>query len=100
MFKEFLDRVLAYQQTEAYQKAMRKRQVWVEPKFAELKQWHQGRKFRLRGLFNVNIEALLKAAGQNIKQLLKAKLHQNGPKPPANAAVIRLFSPDTLNWSA
>ncbi|MBZ0292378.1 MAG: transposase [Anaerolineae bacterium] len=71
---------------------MRKRQVWVEPKFAEVKQWHQGEKFRLRGLFKVNIEALLKAPGQNIKQLLKAKTHQNGPKPPASIAVIQLSS--------
>ena len=89
MFKEFLDRVLAYQQTEAYQKAMRKRQVWVEPKFAELKRWHQGRRFRLRGLFKVNIEALLRAAGQNIKQLLKAKTRQNRPYSPTGAAMPR-----------
>lgn len=89
MFKALLDRVLAYQETEAYKKAMRKRQVWVEPKFAEVKQWHQGEKFRLRGLFKVNIEALLKAAGQNIKQLLKAKTHQNEPKSPASIAVIQ-----------
>jgi IS5 family transposase len=92
MFKNFLDRVKAYQETEAYQKAMRKRQVWVEPKFAEVKQWHQGEKFRLRGLFKVNIEALLRAAGQNIKQLLKPKTQKNRPKPTANAAMIRLFS--------
>ena len=32
----------------AYHKAMRKRQVWVEPLFAEGKQWHQMRRFRLR----------------------------------------------------
>jgi hypothetical protein len=89
MFKALLDRVLAYQETEAYKKAMRKRQVWVEPKFAAVTQWHQGEKFRLRGLFKVNIEALLKAAGQNIKQLLKAKSRQNRPKPPASIAVIQ-----------
>lgn len=89
MFKDVLDRVQAYQQTAAYQKAMRKRQVWIEPKFAELKMWHQGRRFRLRGLFKVNIEALLKAAGQNIKQLLKTKTWQNRPNPPASAAISR-----------
>lgn len=80
MFKPVLDRVQAYTQTAAYQKAMRKRAVWVEPRFAEVKVCHQGRRFRLRGLLKVNIEALLKATGQNIKQLLKArtpgKLHQ------------------------
>ena len=37
-----------------YQKAMRKRQVWVEPLFAEGKQWHQMRRFRLRRLWRVN----------------------------------------------
>ena len=71
--KDVLDRVQAYTQTAAYQKAMRKRAVWVEPRFAEVKVWHQGRRFRLRGLLKVNIEALLKATGQNIKQLLKAR---------------------------
>jgi len=91
MFKAFLDRVKAYHETAAYKKAMRKRQVWVEPKFAEVKQWHQGEKFRLRGLFKVNIEALLKATGQNIKQLLKVKSHNSRPKPPANMAALRLF---------
>ena len=92
IFKDILDRIKTYHETEAYKKAMRKRQVWVEPKFAEVKQWHQGEKFRLRGLFKVNIEALLKAAGQNIKQFLKARSHGNRPKPPTNAAVIPLFS--------
>ena len=29
-----------YRQTEAYKKALRKRQVWVEPLFGEGKQWH------------------------------------------------------------
>ncbi len=42
----YLDRVAAYQKTPAYQKAMRKRQVWIEPKFAESKLWHHGRRFR------------------------------------------------------
>ena len=90
--KAILDRVQGYQQKEAYKKAMRKRQVWVEPKFAEVKEWHHGTKFRLRGLFKVNIEALLKAAGQNIKQLLKVKAGQNRPKPPAHSMAIWPFS--------
>jgi len=88
IFKPILDRVRAYQQGHRYKKAMRKRQVWVEPKFAELKQWHLGRRFRLRGIRKVNIEALLKATGQNIKQLLKAKSCQSNPKPPASAAIL------------
>lgn len=92
IYKPYLERVLAYQQTQVYKKAMRKRQVWVEPKFAEVKQWHQGRRFRLRGILKVNIEGLLKAAGQNIKQLLKRKISSNTPKPPAYEAALRLIS--------
>lgn len=36
----YLERVQSYQQTEAYQKALRKRRIWVEPLFGEAKQWH------------------------------------------------------------
>ena len=68
----YLDRVRSYYQTPAYQKAMRKRGVWVEPLFAEAKQWHGLRRFRLRGLRNVNMEGLLVAAGQNLKRYLAA----------------------------
>jgi hypothetical protein len=46
----YLDRVRTYHATEAYAKAMRKRQVWVEPLFAEAKLWHGLSRFRLRGL--------------------------------------------------
>src|SRR6266516_3876989 len=66
-----LDRVRAYHATQAYQKAMRKRGVWVEPLFAEGKDWHGMRRFRLRRLWRVNCEALMRAAGQNLKRLLK-----------------------------
>jgi hypothetical protein len=76
-FQKYLDRVKAYRETAAYQKAMRKRQVWVEPLFGEAKQWHNLRKFRLRG--------------QNIKRLVKSKQHQNQPKPPTNAAALKLL---------
>ena len=54
----YLDRVRGYHETAAYQKAMRKRSVWVEPLFGEAKQWHGLRQFRLRGLPKVNIERL------------------------------------------
>ncbi len=57
---------------EAYQKAMRKRQVWVEPLFAEAKEWHGLGCLRLRGLENANIQGVLVAAGQNLKRLLAA----------------------------
>jgi transposase len=66
----FVERVQTYQATEAYQKAIRKRRVWVEPLFGEAKQWHGLAQFRLRGLPKVNSEALLIATGQNLKRLL------------------------------
>jgi len=69
---EYLERVRSYQATPAYRKAMRKRAVWVEPLFAEAKQWHGLRQFRLRGLRQVNMEGLLVAAGQNLKRYLAA----------------------------
>jgi hypothetical protein len=36
----YLEKVRTYHATEAYKKAIRKRQVWVEPLFAEAKEWH------------------------------------------------------------
>jgi hypothetical protein len=69
-FQEDLDRVKGYMETEGYQKAMRKRSLWTEPLFGEAKQFHQMRKFRLRGLNKVNIEGVMVAAGQNIKRLI------------------------------
>ena len=68
----YLDRGRGYHATEAYKRAIRKWQVWVEPLFAEAKAWHGLRRFRLRGLENVNIEGLLVAAGQNLKRFLAA----------------------------
>jgi hypothetical protein len=72
LHEDSLDRVRGYHETPAYQKAMRKRQVWVEPLCAEAKQWHGLRQFRLRGRKQVNIEGLLIAAGQNLKRWLQA----------------------------
>jgi transposase len=69
---EYLERVRAYHATPAYEKAMRKRKVWVEPLFAEAKQWHGLRRCRLRGLPKVNSDALVIAAGQNLKRWLAA----------------------------
>jgi transposase len=66
----YLERVRGYHATEEFAKAMRKRQVWVEPLFAEAKDWHGLRRFRLRGLPKVNMAGLLIAAGQNLKRLL------------------------------
>jgi transposase len=71
-YAEYLARVQGYHATEAYQKAIHKRQVWVEPLFAEAKDWHGLRRLRLRGLMNANIQGLLIAAGQNLKRFLAA----------------------------
>ena len=49
-YADYLEKVRGYHATEAYKKAMRKRQVWVEPLFAEAKEWHGLRRLRLRGL--------------------------------------------------
>jgi hypothetical protein len=68
----YLEKVQSYHATESYKKAMRKRKVWVEPLFAEAKEWHGLRRLRLRGLLNANIQGLLIAAGQNLKRLLAA----------------------------
>ena len=70
MHAELLDRVRGYDGTPMFEKAMRKRRVWVEPLFAEAKQWHGLSRFRLRGVHNVNIEGVLIAAGQNLKRYL------------------------------
>jgi hypothetical protein len=72
-YEEVLERVRDYYPTEAYKKAYRKRTVWVEPLFAEGKDWHGMRRFRLRLLWRVNSEALMRAAGQNLKRLLKKR---------------------------
>jgi hypothetical protein len=69
----YVERVRAYQGTAPYEKARRKRSVWVEPLFAEAKDWHGLRRFRLRRLWRVNSEALRIAAGQNLKRLLSRR---------------------------
>jgi len=73
-FHEYLDRVAMYRQTEEYQKAMRKRSVWVKPLFGEAKEFHRLRRFRLRRLLKVNIEGVMIAAGQNLKRLINYRL--------------------------
>lgn len=83
-----LERVRAYHTTEPYRKAMRKRSVWVEPLFAEGKDWHGMRRFRLRRLWRVNSEALIQAAGQNLKRLLKKRGWGRRPGPTGEALAI------------
>ncbi len=77
----YLDRVRGYQGTAAYKRAMAKRKVWVEPLFGEAKDWHGLERFRLRGLWKVNSEALLIAAGQNLKRLLRTRGWRRRPWP-------------------
>jgi transposase len=84
----YLERVRVYHQGEPYRKAMRKRQVWVEPLFAEGKQWHGMRRFRLRGLWRVNTEALLIATGQNLKRLLQMRGWGRRPFPGGAPAAV------------
>lgn len=90
-FQAYLDRAKRYQQSEAYKKALRKRQVWVEPLFGEGKQWHGMRCFRLRGLEKVNMEGLMRATGQNIKRLLKARTGKRPLRPTGSAALRHTF---------
>jgi hypothetical protein len=54
------------------------------------RQWHNLHKFRLRGLLKVNIQALLTAAGQNIKRLLKQVVFCLSPEP-ASPDVLSCF---------
>ena len=89
--EELLQSVRSYRQTEPYEKALRKRKVWVEPMFAEAKDWLGVRRFRLRGLEKVNVEALLIASGQNIKRLVAAR--DGGPRKLAQAAALRPADP-------
>jgi transposase len=84
LYVDYLDRVRAYHQTAAYERAMGKRKVWVEPLFGEGKDWHGLSRFRLRGLWKVNVEALLIATGQNLKRLLRKRGW--GPRPWPNGA--------------
>jgi transposase len=84
----YLDRVRGYHETEPYAKAMRKRKVWVEPLFAEAKDWHGLRRFRLRGLEKVNIQAQLIATGQNLKRLLSKRGWGRHPWPCGAVGVV------------
>jgi transposase len=88
---DYLNRVRSYHATADYQKAMRKRKVWIEPLFGEAKQWHGMRQFRLRGLQKVNMEGLLIAAGQNLKRLLSARGWGLRPWPDGAAGFAGLL---------
>lgn len=94
-----LDRVRGEYATEPYAKAMRKRQVWVEPLCAEAKAWHGLRRFRWRGLARGNGEALLIAAGQNLKRLLRWRGWGRRPFPSGAAGIVlSAFPPLPALW--
>ena len=82
-----MERVKGYHQTFAYQKALNKRKVWVEPLFGEGKEWHGMRRFRLRRLWRVNGEALVTASGQNLKRLLRKRGWGRRPFPTEAVAM-------------
>ena len=85
--ERYVDRVRSYRGTFPYEKALRKRRVWVEPLFAEAKDLHGLRRFRLRRLEKVNMETLLTAAGQNVKRLLTFGYRR--PRREAQVAALR-----------
>jgi len=100
LYVEYLDRVRAYHETAAYEKAMNKRKVWVEPLFGEAKDWHGLRQFRLRRLWKVNVEALLIATGQNLKRLLRKQGWGRRPWPNGTpeAHPTRRQTPNSLGF--
>ena len=95
--ERYVDRVRSYRGTFPYEKALRKRRVWVEPLFAEAKDLHGMRRFRLRRLEKVNAEALVVAAGQNVKRLLTFGCRR--PRREAQAAALRPPR-RPLSWTA
>lgn len=97
--EHYSERVRAYHQTAAYEKAMGKRKVWIEPLFAEAKQWHGMRRFRLRQLWRVNCEALIIASGQNLKRLLQKRGWGRRPFPTQAMALIPPESGEAVAWS-
>ena len=90
-FADYQERVKGYHQTDAYQRAMDKRKVWVEPLFAEAKDWHGMRRFRLRRLWRINCEALVIASGQSSKRLLQKRGWGRRPFPTQAVAAPSLL---------
>ena len=78
---EYLDRVRAYHQTAASERAMAKRKVWGELLFGEATDWHGFGRFRLRRLWKVSVEALLIATGHSLKRLLQKRGWGRRPWP-------------------
>jgi hypothetical protein len=83
----YFERVEGYYGLAAYKKAMSKRKVWIEPMFAEAKQWDGMERVRLRTLERVNAEVLVTATGQNVKRLLSSWGRE--PRKLVQAATLR-----------
>jgi hypothetical protein len=87
-----LERVRAYQHTEPYKKALRKRQVRVEPLFAgSAKTGLVCDASAYGGTGLVNCETLLRAAGHASQETL-AKTRLGTPSIPCGGALCPLFS--------
>lgn len=63
------------------------RSFFVEPMFAEAKQWRGMERMRLGMLERANCEVLITASGQNIKRLLA--FGGRGPRRPAQVVALR-----------
>jgi transposase len=87
--QEYVERVRRYHDTEPCLRAIRKRQAWVEPLFAEAKTRHGLRRFHLRGIEKVNMEGLMIASGQNLKRFLKYS--GTGPVSQTSALLTSVF---------
>jgi Transposase DDE domain len=86
----YLERVKGYHHTPAYQKAMNKRKVWVEPLFAEAKDWHGRRRFRLR-LHGLGQLRSLAHRGWAKSQAAAQKAWLEAPSFPNGGSVRLLF---------
>src|SRR5947208_8768097 len=84
------------------------RSIWIEcvpinqpsptrKPFAEGTDWHGMQRLRLRKLELVNCEALMRAAGQNLKRLLKKRGWRHRPGP---AEAISAFFLASFRWFA
>lgn len=96
--EDYLERVRSCDDTPAFTAAMRTRSTWIEGLFVEANRWHGLHWFRLRGLANVNIQALMVAAGQNLKGWLAAIGWGCRSFPGAAGAPCERMAPVLRTW--
>ncbi|HEX2281350.1 MAG TPA: IS1182 family transposase [Thermomicrobiales bacterium] len=97
--EDYRERLRELEGTVIYQKALRKRAVWIEPLVGEAKAWHGLRKFRLRGRWKVNCEGLRIATGQNLKRWL-TKTGWGRRHGPAGSLALAHRPPPVLIYPA